>query len=122
MRFIPIAIVCAMALPTAAFAQATTAPDYVKMAGAGDKFEIESSRTVLVTSKDAKTRKFAQQMITDHTKSTAMIKSAALKDHVRVMPAMLDPMQADNLQQLKAATGMARDQLYIQEVGTSQTN
>lgn len=114
MRMIPIAIAAAMMIPSAAFAQATTAPEFVKEAGASDMFEIESSRLVS-SSRDPKVKQFAQQMITDHTKSTRMVKEAAAKDSVVVPPPMLNPMQQDMIAQLKAVNGTARDQLYMQQ-------
>ncbi|WP_174297830.1 DUF4142 domain-containing protein [Sphingomonas bacterium] len=97
----------------------TTAPDYVKAAGAGDKFEIDSSKLVLQSTKDAQVRSFAHKMIADHTKSTAMVKVAARKDGVAVMPPMLNPMQTQMLDDIRAATGKARDAVYMQDQGTS---
>ena len=115
MRFLPIALIAAVAIPAVpAFAQTMTAPDYVKQAGASDQFEIQSSKLVM-TSKDPKIQQFAKQMVTDHTKSTAMVKAAAMKDHVKAGPPMLMPMQKDLITQLKAAKGPARDQLYVQQ-------
>lgn len=114
MRLIPIAIAAAMMMPSAVFAQATTAPDFVKEAGASDKYEIDSSKLVM-GSQDPKVKQFAQQMVADHTNSTKMIKAAASKDGVRVPAPMLNPMQKDMIAQLKAAKGPARDQLYMQQ-------
>lgn len=93
-------------------------PDYVMQAGASDMFEITSSRLVL-SSKDPKTRQFAQQMIKDHTTSTNQVKMAAMKDHVRVMPPKLNSMQADMVAQLKAAKGTDRDSLYMTQQAQS---
>lgn len=114
MRIIPIAVAAAMMMPAAAFAQATTAPEFVKEAGASDKFEIDSSKLVM-GSQDPKVKQFAQQMVADHTNSTKMVKAAASKDGVRVPPPMLNPMQKDMIAQLKAAKGPSRDQLYMQQ-------
>ena len=113
MRFIPLALIAAAAIPAApALAQATTGTDYVAQAGASDQFEIKSSKLVM-TSKDPKVQEFAKQMVTDHTNSTKMVKAAALKDHVKAGPPMLMPMQKDMIAQLKAAKGPARDSLYV---------
>lgn len=114
MRMIPLAIVAAAMMPAAAFAQATTAPEFVKEAGASDKFEIDSSKMVM-SSTDPKVKQFAQQMIADHTNSTKMVKAAAAKDGVRVPAPMLNPMQKDMIAQLKAAKGAERDTLYMQQ-------
>ena len=97
----------------------TMAPDYLKAAGAGDKFEIDSSKLVLTSTKDAKVRSFAHKMIADHVKSTAMIKMAARKDGVAVMPPMLNPMQMQMMSQIKASTGKARDATYMKDQATS---
>jgi putative membrane protein len=113
MRFIPLALMAAVAISAApAFAQATTAADYVAQAGAGDQFEIQSSKLVM-TSKDPKIKQFATQMVTDHTNSTKMVKAAAMKDHVKAGPPMLMPMQKDMIAQLKAAKGTERDAMYV---------
>ena len=113
MRYVSLAIAAALLSP-AAMAQTTMAPEFVKEAGASDKFEIDSSKLVM-GSQDPKVKQFAQQMVTDHTNSTAQIKAAAKQDGVRVPPPMLNPMQKDMIAQLKAAKGPARDQLYMQQ-------
>ena len=97
----------------------TMAPDYVKAAGAGDKFEIDSSKLVLQSTKDAKVRMFANQMIKDHMASTAMVKAAARKDGVAVSPPMLNPMQMQMMSDIRSATGKARDGVYMQNQATS---
>lgn len=93
----------------------TMAPDYVKAAGAGDKFEIDSSRLILKSTKNAKIRSFATKMIADHTKSTMMVKMAARKDGVMVMPAMLTPDQMQMMSELQAASPKTRDMLYMRD-------
>ncbi|WP_375380911.1 DUF4142 domain-containing protein [uncultured Sphingomonas sp.] len=97
----------------------TMAPDYVKDAGAGDKFELDSSKLVLKSTKDPKVRSFANKMIADHTKSTAMIKVAARKDGVAVPPPMLMPMQQQMMGDIQSATGKARDAVYMQDQATA---
>ena len=56
-----------------ASARATSASDYVMKAGAGDQYEIQSSKLVLSSTKDPTLKGFANHMIRDHTKSTAMV-------------------------------------------------
>jgi putative membrane protein len=114
MRLIPIAMLAACAVPLPAFAQATTGADFVKMAGASDLYEMQSSKLEL-TSKDPKIKQYAQQMITDHTKSTQQVKAAAAKDGVKAGPPMLMPEQKTQIAQLRAAKGSARDQMYIEQ-------
>ena len=97
----------------------TMAPDYVADAGAADKFEIDSSKAVLQTTKDPKVRTFANKMIKDHTQSTAMVKAAARKDGVALMPPMLNAQQTQMMSDIKAATGKDRDAVYMQDQATS---
>ncbi len=52
------------------------APDFVAKAGAGDMFEIETSRLALKRSTNPQVKKFAQSMIDAHTKTTAELKKA----------------------------------------------
>lgn len=99
-----------------AFAQ-MSAPDtatYLQKAGASDKFEISEAK-LMTMSKNPGVAKFAKQMITDHTKSTAMVKTAATADKQVVKPAMLDADQKSQLAALTAAKGNARDSLYIEQ-------
>jgi len=104
------------ALPlTAVVAQmpVPAAPAYVKMAGAGDKYEIESSRMLLQTTKDAKLRSFAETMIAHHTKSTADVAAAARSAGMTPGMPMLDAEGTRNVAALRAARGTARDRLYV---------
>lgn len=91
-----------------------TPANFVKKAGASDKFEITTAN-LMMNSSDPAIKSFAQQMITDHTKSTAMIKSAAGADKVVVAPPVLMPEQTKQVTMLKAATGKKRDTIYIQQ-------
>ncbi len=107
------AAIAAVAFAGVALAQPTT--DYLKAAGAGDTFEKQSSQTVLQTTKNPKIRTFANMMIKDHTTSTAEVKAAAAKSGVTAPPPALLPKQATMIAQLKAASGTARDTLYVQQ-------
>lgn len=104
-----------LSVPGLAAAATMTGSQYVAKAGASDQYEIQSSRLVLATSKNAALRGFAQQMIKDHTQSTAEVKAAALQGKVKAGPPHLDAMGARNIAQLRAAKGAARDALYVQQ-------
>ena len=106
-----------IALPTvAAVAQAPlAAPTYVMKAGAGDQYEIQSSRLLLTSTKNPKLRSFASMMVTDHTKSTADVKAAAMRAGLHPAPPKLDAMGTKNVAALRAATGTARDRLYVDQ-------
>lgn len=90
-----------------------SASTYVMKAGAGDLYERESSKLVAGSTKNAKLKAFAQQMIAQHTTSTNEVKAAAMKAGMTPKPPMLDAMQMRNMSELKAASPMKRDALYI---------
>jgi putative membrane protein len=89
-----------------------TTDQYLSMAAASDRFEIESANLEL-GSKNPAIHDFAQQMITDHTQSSMMLKDAASRDGWKPSPPMLNSDQQKMLAKLKAATGSGRDMLYI---------
>lgn len=118
MRFVPIAaLAVSMAAPAAA--QQMAPADYVAAAGASDLYEKTSSQLVLQSTKNAKIRSFAQMMVGDHNKSTAMVKSAATKSGVRPTPPVLTPAQNEMVAELRSATGEARDQAYVTQQRTA---
>lgn len=86
--------------------------DFVKQAGASDLYEITSSK-LLTTSANPKVKAFANRMITDHNKSTAMVKAAAMQSGLKPMPPQLTPKQSADVAALRAARGTTRDGLYI---------
>lgn len=95
-------------------AMAPTARQFVMKAGASDKFEISEAQLML-GSTNPDIQSFAQQMITDHTKSTDMVKTAAMADGLTPAPPMLTAKQKADLAKLTAAKGMNRDKLYIRQ-------
>jgi putative membrane protein len=84
---------------------APTTADFVQEVAASDMFELESSK--LAEQKgtgDEKT--FAQQMITDHTKTTNELKSMISSGKVKAeIPATLDSSHQSKLDKLKNANG-----------------
>jgi putative membrane protein len=110
-----VALLAAGAMAGVAHAQATSASDYVMKAGAGDQYEIQSSQLELQSTKDPKIKAFAHKMITDHNKSTAMVKAAAMKAGMNPAPPQLDADGQQNMSALQAASGTQRDALYLQQ-------
>ena len=110
-----IGLFCVAALLTcgAAANAAPTAAVYVAKAGAGDMFETKSSTIVLQTTKNSGIRDFANQMVTDHAKSTADVKAAAKESGITPKPPVLNAEQKAAIAKLTAAHGAARDKLYI---------
>ena len=112
--FRPLVAIAAITLPIASIGAATpmSGSAYVTKAGASDQYEIQSSRLVMGTS-NAQLKQFANQMVTDHTKSTADVKAAAARAGVKVAPPKLEPMQAKMIADLRKVSGPARDRLYV---------
>jgi putative membrane protein len=98
-----------------ALAQNMSPAQYVKAAGASDLYERESAQVVLQSTANPKIRAFAQMMITDHGKSTQMVKAAAEKSHVPAAPPVLTPEQSQMIAKLKGESGTARDATYISQ-------
>jgi putative membrane protein len=104
----------ALGVSAAAEAQSVSPSQFVAKAGASDKFEIESAK-LETTSTNPAIAKFANQMVTDHTKSTQMVKQAAIADKLTPKPPMLDAKQTKDLATLRAADRTARDTLYVSQ-------
>lgn len=96
-------------------AQTISSATYVMKAGASDLYERDSSRLVLQTTTNSNLKRFAQMMVTEHSKSTADVKKAALKGGVHPKPPRLTPEQAGNIAALRASQGTERDTLYISQ-------
>ena len=100
---------------TAALADTPGPKEFIEKAGASDTFEIESARAML-GSKNMEVRHFANAMITAHSKSTMMVKSAAQADHLGVKKPMLTVAQRADLTALKAMpAGKTKDDLYVKQ-------
>lgn len=100
---------------TAPAADPTTAQGFVNAAAASDKFEIESSKLAQSASSSAAVKKFASQMITDHTASTAKLKGIAGGMSPAITPDdTLSPDQQTALDGLKNQKGAAFDTAYKQ--------
>ncbi len=106
-----------VAMPVAA--QTMAPADYVKMAGASDLYERQSSELVLQSTRNPEVRRFANMMIAHHRKSTADVTAAAKRARVAIAPPMLMPPQAEMIAQLRAAQGTARDTAYLTQQRTA---
>ncbi len=111
-------------MPTAAPGDAGTTTDpatYVRTAGAGDMFEIESSRAIIAKTKNADVRAFANMMIDEHTKSTAKIKDAASAQGVTVPAAAMMADQDRMLDDIKSADAATADRTYLANQRTAHS-
>jgi putative membrane protein len=94
---------------------APAAMDFVRMAGASDLYEIQSSQIVMQTTQNADLRAFAQMMIDHHTQTTATVTAAAREAGMTPPPPALDTAKSQMIRELQAAQGMDRDMLYIRQ-------
>jgi putative membrane protein len=113
----------------AAYAQASDAPasdapasptrlspadqQFVQEAAKSDATEIAASRVALKNSSNPQVKKFAQQMITDHTKLSRGMAALVAKKGFTVTPSA-DSALVGKLQTLK---GREFDQAYVEQVG-----
>jgi putative membrane protein len=105
--------------PAAAPGAPTDAPGYIAKAGAGDLWEIESSKALLAKSARADVKKFAEMMIDHHGKSTAKVKAAAAAASVTVSPPVLDAAQQASLREIKDADAATIDGVYLRHQQTA---
>ncbi len=84
---------------------APTTADFVQEAATSDMFELQSNK--LAEEKGtAQEKSFAQQMITDHTKTTNDLKGLVNSGKVKAeIPATLDSSHQSKLDKLKSASG-----------------
>ena len=95
------------------------AAGYMAMAGAGDMWEIESSKAFMAKSGNADLKKFAQMMIDHHTQSTEKVKAAAKSANVTAPAPKLDTEQQRMLDEIKAADATAVDAIYKRHQATA---
>jgi putative membrane protein len=102
-----------MAVPAESAATPAADMDYLAKAGAGDLFEIESSRAILAKTGDAAIKKFAQTMIDAHSQSTAKLKAAATDAGLNVAPPALTADQQATLDNIKSGSAEAATGSYL---------
>lgn len=90
-----------------------TGQDFANTVVASDAYEIAAGKLAQQKATAADLKSFGKQMVEDHTKSTAMLKTAAGKASPAITPApaMTDEQQA-NLKTLESATGTQFDTAY----------
>ena len=78
--------------------------DFVTQAAVSDMFEIQSSKLAVERTEGA-TKDFANQMVTDHTKTSNELKAAVANDPKTPIPAALDSSHQSKLDKLKSLNG-----------------
>ncbi len=97
-------------------ATANSVDAYVRNAALGDMYEREASRIALEKSKSAAVKKFAQQMITDHTATTAEVKKIIASDKLALSPpATLDDRRQGFIDNLRSAPAADFDKVYLDQ-------
>lgn len=90
--------------------KAPSTADFAKIAAISDMFEIESSKLAEQRADEA-SKKFAAQMIADHTKTSAELKALAPKANVE-LPVAVDSTHQSKLDKLKGLNGADFDKEY----------
>ena len=88
--------------------------EFIKMGAVSNMFEIETSKLALQKSSDAEVKKFAQQMIDDHTKAGKEMKAALTKEQATLVPAALDEKHQEKLDDLKDEDSADFDEDYLE--------
>lgn len=86
---------------------------WIKTVASANFFEIESSKIALEKSSSEDVKKFAQQMIDDHTKAGEKLASVLEEEGTALPPRDLAPKQADAIALLKKADGKDFDAAYV---------
>lgn len=102
-----------MTAPMSAFAAPSEGRTFVRLAGAGDLFEIQSSQVALERTQNPEIRRYAQMLIEHHTRLSAATERAARQAGLRPNPPALEPHQQAMLSDLQAARGREFDSLYV---------
>jgi putative membrane protein len=110
---------CMPTPPAQSVASATTAPAFVTMASASNAFEIETSRLALERSSDPGVRRFANRMISDHTKASQRMAQVVRQNGMTPPPPTLDARHAAMVQTLSATQGPAFDSTYLSMQATA---
>jgi putative membrane protein len=89
-----------------------TTPDFVKQAAISDLFEIESSK-LAVQKAEGPVKDFANQMITEHTKTSTELKSAVANDPKNPIPAAMDEAHQERITKLSGLNGAEFTEEYV---------
>jgi putative membrane protein len=96
-------------------AQALT-PDeetFIKKAATSDQAEITLSQLAVKRASSPEVKQFAQTMVTDHTKSTSLLKPIAATHGVS-LPESSGPQTDEKVKRLEKQSGIAFDKTYIE--------
>lgn len=86
---------------------------FIQKAAAGNQAEIKLSQLALERATSSEIKQFAQTMVTDHTKSSSLLKPIAL-DHGVVLPENPGPQAEEKFKRLEGQSGAAFDKTYVE--------
>jgi len=86
---------------------------FVSTAAAAGTFEIDSSKLALDKATSKEVKKFARQMIKDHTKAARQLTNIVKKEGDAPPADALAPKDAEAMKQLEAASGADFDKAYV---------
>ena len=98
--------------------KAVTDAEFVTKAASGGLFEVKSSELAKDQGQSAEVKKFAEQMIADHSKANKELIAAAKKAGIEV-PTKLTEEHAKLLDTVKGAKGSGFDQAYMKAQKTA---
>lgn len=102
--------------PTArAGAKAMSSQEFVREAAVGGMAEVELGRLASERASNAEVKRFAQRMVTDHTKSNEELKSVAQRKNL-TLPTDLDAEHKAKKDKLSRLNGAAFDRAYMDEM------
>lgn len=105
--------ICFAALGLAAQGLTGEEQKFVLKAAKSDETEISLSKLALQKSNDPQIKQFAQMMVTDHTKSTSLLKPIAMHHSVAI-PENPGPANDAKYKMLQGKSGKAFDKVYMQ--------
>lgn len=91
----------------------TTDSDFLKEAGLGGMAEVEMGKLASTKAANAEVKKFAQMMVTDHSKANEELKALASRKGVTI-PAELDSSHKATLDGLRSQVGADFDTEYVE--------
>lgn len=97
-------------------ATAMTSQQFVDTIAGSDMFEIQSGKLAETMGSSAAVKAIGKTLVTDHTKSSSMLKTAASKTTPTVgLPMILPADLKANIAALKATKGADFDKLFVQQ-------
>lgn len=96
-----------------ASATLTDSAEFSRMAASSNMLEIESSRLAMERSRDREVRRFASQMIRDHTRASQRMTAVIRRAGLPPAPMTLSAKHQAMLDQLSAASPESFDSAYV---------